>query len=537
MARRSATITAGLLILALLALAGGCSSSSKPSLARSLNPHEADHLLALQKARERMGENQEDEVKPDPARLEGHADGLARQGDWSGALFQYGRAIGLAEPAQQRRVRFKMAELSLQARMYVPAERIFLDLAKDAPADAAVQQGLGLALLGQQRHQEARERLLAAARTDPALWRAFNGLGVLADREGRPREAVEHFSLAIARRPDVAYLYNNLGMAYLMLGDLGRAETSLRKALTLDPAYGLASNNLGLVLAQRGRAKEALRAFEKGSGPAQAHNNLGAVMAWKGDYNKAADYFEQAREIMPRYYPLAERHLELMRERIDGAPSPASPAMVPAPAYNAQDLPRVELPPEPVPAPAPAAAPMSATAPVMAPTLAPASYAPARGPVQAITLAPVSYAPPAAPKPAPLRRGPIPVELERPASAEAPAPAPALVPGPASRLEITPPAPQPATAPQAAPAKPAGDPSLAKRFSAKPGQGLPVGFIGFITEKDETHFVEGLAVDADGRLHRLQGHTGSLGQGIAVGPGGDAGEGHRAQAVAGSQGQ
>lgn len=534
MTRRGARISAGLVIVALLALAGGC-SSGKSSFARSLNPHEADHLLALQKARERFSESQEDEVKPDPARLETHGDGLARQGDLSGALFQYARAIGLAEPAQQRRVRLKMAELSLQARMFVPAERIFADLAKDAPTDATVHQGLGLAFLGQQRHAEAREHLFKAVQADPSLWRAYNGLGVLANREGRPREAVDFLGRAIARRPDQASLYNNLGLSYLMLGDMGRAETSLRKALSLNPGYALASNNLGLVLAKRGRTKEALRAFEKGSGPAQAHNNLGAVMAWKGDYAKAVEHFEQAREIMPRYYPLAERHLELMRERLDGAPGPGpapSPVHLPAPAYGSQDLPRVERPLDDPPAPA--AAPLSATPPVMAPVIAPASYAPAAPAARGQALAPVAYAPPSTPKPAPLRRGPLPVEPDLPEAAEAPAPAPA------ARLDAPSPtvhAPQAAQAAPAAQARIEGDPNLAKRFSAKPGQGLPVGFIGFITEKNETNFIEGLAVGADGSLHRLQGHAGGLGQGIAVGPGGDAGESHRAQAMAGGQRQ
>lgn len=470
------------LLLAAFLLAG-CGSSNVTG-SRALAPNEADRLLALQRARDKAGET-DAEVKLDPARLESHGDMLARQGDVAAALYQYSRAIGLAQPEVKNRLREKVGEVSLKGGMFVPAEHTFRELTQADPKNAVVWQGLGLALFAQNQLEEATPPLKKALELDPKLWRSHNALGIMANRQHRPTKALEHFKAALALRPDLAPLYNNQALSYMLMGNLSQAESSLRQALALNPGYRLAHNNLGMVLTQRGRQREALRAFERGSGPAQAHNNLGTVLAWQGDYDRAMDQFQQAREVMPRYYPLAERHLEAIKDRnLQGVPMNQN-----QPAGEPGELPVVERMGR-APTPAAPAQASQATAP----------------PATAVT-----------------------------AKAEPPR-APLVSPVPA--LSPTPPADKPAALEKAGPAAPATEqaeapapPAPAKAGLAKPAQSLPVGLVGFVSEKDEADFVEGVAVSEDGQLHRVKGYIGSLAKRVPVGAGGDAGEGHGAQPV------
>lgn len=512
-----------------LGLAAGCASNQATTM-RGLTRGEARELLALQAQRENAGQGQ---PQNDPAQVEAMADSLALRGEWSAAIHEYGRVLSLVKDEDKHRLRAKSAELCLKARMFVPAEGLFDGLSQAEPQNPLYLQGLGLARFSQDKLDQAREDLSRAVAMEPRLWRAHNALGIIANRQRRPAQALGHFQQALALEPRLPALYNNQALSQMLLKDWPRAEESLRQALALDPGYSLAANNLGLVLARQGRSGEALRAFERGSGAAQAHNNLGVVLAQQGRYNQAANHFRQALETMPRHYPLAGRHLEQVGQRLGGQPA-ALPAG-PAPAWPAgQELPRVER------------------------AWPPAALAPP--PEDGLRVAPMSYQPQDDPGARPARRGPMAdpwreqghnrpsfgpplpmTETPEPAG-QAALLAPEPKPRPLSRpaREVEPPAPAPAPAPVAASlsVKPRATRSAGAAASAEPversrplRQGLPVGFVGVVTEKDETHLVEGVRVGQDGLLHRVQGHPGRLVQGVAVSAGGEAGEANGAQRV------
>ncbi|MFH1057345.1 MAG: tetratricopeptide repeat protein, partial [Pseudomonadota bacterium] len=320
---RAGKFKAGFFIIAAALFCSGCATSQTTASVRSLKPSEAEELLALQAARQKPAEG---EPVLDPARIEAHADGLALRGEWSTALFQYGRALGLAAEADKSRLRAKLGESSLKAAMFVPAEGFFAELVQAKAADASAWQGLGLARFGQGKLEPAAADLIKAVALDARLWRAHNALGIIANRQGRPDAAVVSFRAAIRLRPELPALYNNLGLAYMLKNDWTQAEASLRQALRLQPDYALAANNLGLVLARQGRTADALRAFEAAEGQARAHHNLGVVMAWQGDLARAADQFRQAVNSMPRYYPLADRHLDQVEEMLGRRPDLAGAA-------------------------------------------------------------------------------------------------------------------------------------------------------------------------------------------------------------------
>lgn len=526
---RGGNLKASVLILAAVLIGSGCSTTKTTASVRALKPSEAEELLALQAARQKPAEG---EPVMDPARIESHADSLALRGEWSTALYQYGRALGLASDADKPRLRAKLGECSLKAGMFVPAEGIFAELAAVDPEQASAWQGLGLARFGQGKLEQAAQDLTRAVALDAGLWRAYNALGIIHNRRQQPDAAVASFRAAIRQHPELAALYNNLGLAYMLKQDWTQAEASLRQALRLKPDYALAANNLGLVLARQGRSNDALRAFETAEGQARAHHNLGVVMAWQGDLNRAADHFRQAVNSMPRYYPLADRHLEQVEEVLGRAPGAEPQAgRVSHQLAPAREWPVVERPeprgeprsPAPlIPPPAPrwpAPPPGANLAPLPmtdAPALAPAAVAAVEQPRLAPGPKPQAVAVMAAAQP----REPAPARTSREGK-DKPRPAAKAVAGAAPALAAPAP-PEPSAKVVAAiqmEAQPAArrvsydhEPaSMAYRdASRQTREGLPEGFVGFVTEKDKAHLVKGVIVSQDGGFDRLEGHLGGV---------------------------
>ncbi len=266
-----------------------------------------------------------DRKPPSLPRLEAHGDEMAARGQWMAAWFQYSRALALAGKQDIPRLKAKMAQAALAERQFVQAETLCQELIQLGYQVPAAWQGLGLARLGQGRLDEARRALEKAVSLEPRLWRAHNALGIILDRQEKPLQAAAAFRRAIALQPRRPALYNNLGLAYLLAGRLDQAEVSLRRALRLDPEYKLAAGNLALVLARRGRWPEARQTFARALGQAAAHNNLGCLLSWAGDQARARREFEKALETSPRYYALAQRHLETVRRLAPRAPVELTP--------------------------------------------------------------------------------------------------------------------------------------------------------------------------------------------------------------------
>ncbi len=302
-------LAAAVALLAMLP-ALGCNSAQTTS-ARSLTSRESHKLIASQ-AWSAPAQQKKLEAQ-DPAKLEKHGDHLASAGDWTAALFQYNRALSLNPGGENSRLQLKIAHSYLRSKQWLQAEAAFSMLAKDQPDNAAVWQGLGMALLARNETGQAEEALAKTLKLRSDAWVALQGLGILHNWRGEPGRAIPYFKKAIKIKPENPTIHNNLGISHLMAGQFTKAVGCFKRALELNPDYSLAANNLGLAYAGQNQLDAALEIFQRSLGPAKANNNLGVIMAWKGDKQGAAVKFQEAMRTSPSHYQLANHHLSLVQ--------------------------------------------------------------------------------------------------------------------------------------------------------------------------------------------------------------------------------
>lgn len=291
-----------------LILGSGC-ASKQPSNARWLQRGEAESLLAAHSANPEKNPDL-DRMPATASDLEAQGDLMASQSSIYEAMNNYQLALKEAKGKDRLRLEGKLAGLDMRLGRYEDAQKNFARLCSKQPGNAVFWQGQGLAQMGMGDLSGAEKSLTRAVLLNPSLWRAQNLLGVIHNRRGQPRQAIASFGAALQSRPDNPALYNNLALAQAMAGDLRGSEASLRRALALDPEHRLAANNLGLLLARQGRDEEAFQVFARSQGVAKAHNNMGVILAWQGHTIQAREQFRMAVQTLPRYYPLATRHLK-----------------------------------------------------------------------------------------------------------------------------------------------------------------------------------------------------------------------------------
>jgi tetratricopeptide (TPR) repeat protein len=111
----------------------------------------------------------------------------------------------------------------------------------------------------------ALEDMHRMAALDDADARPHNLIGsILLDRKGEAQRALDAFDRAIARKPDDWRYHMNRGNALLRLGRAADAAESYRKACDLRPEWGFARSRVCFALRLVGRYREALEVIEEG---------------------------------------------------------------------------------------------------------------------------------------------------------------------------------------------------------------------------------------------------------------------------------
>lgn len=147
---------------------------------------------------------------------------------------------------------------------------------------------------------DAYERLRREGPSSAAIER---GLGTALLQAGRVEAAVTHLQAAHALDPGDAIVPYNLGHALVRLGRLADAEASFRRAAAIEPTFADAWNNLGELRRARGAMTEALAAYRRAVAAAprtaRFHANMGAALRASGRLDAARAAYERALALDP----------------------------------------------------------------------------------------------------------------------------------------------------------------------------------------------------------------------------------------------
>jgi hypothetical protein len=124
-------------------------------------------------------------------------------------------------------------------------------------------------------------------------------LAVLYDRVGDASRAMPEYERALKEHPRDADLLNDLGYHHYNLGRWAEAEKSLRQALEINSRHANAWTNLGMTLAQEGRCKESVEAFQHCVGQAEAECNLAFLLTTQGKREDARAAYKEALRLQP----------------------------------------------------------------------------------------------------------------------------------------------------------------------------------------------------------------------------------------------
>ncbi|HTL69862.1 MAG TPA: tetratricopeptide repeat protein [Candidatus Eisenbacteria bacterium] len=130
------------------------------------------------------------------------------------------------------------------------------------PDSPRIELGMGVALTGLGRPDEAKEHYLRCLAKEPNP-QACNNLGLWYHARGEEDEAERLFLQAVELRPRGAQAYNNLGMVYGGRREWEKAEKMFRKSIELNPSSARAYTNLGMVLYHNGNHEEGVALWKK----------------------------------------------------------------------------------------------------------------------------------------------------------------------------------------------------------------------------------------------------------------------------------
>lgn len=156
-----------------------------------------------------------------------------------------------------------LAALYIAGGKFDQAGSVYRSLIERNPRDADGHIGLGRALQGAGRPEEAEQSLRRAVAEEPTYWRAFSELGTYLYERGRIDEAIEAYRRVTELTPASAVAYNNLGAALQMKGDVAASAEAYRRSLAIEPSRG-------------------------------AYSNLGSYHYFLGEYAVAADHYGKA---------------------------------------------------------------------------------------------------------------------------------------------------------------------------------------------------------------------------------------------------
>lgn len=214
---------------------------------------------------------------------------------------------------------FLVYRTNLRNRDYHSSIRIWQDVIKQRPENYRAYNELGLALVSEQRWDEAQEAFKKSLAIKPDFIKPIMNMGFLKASQKKLSEAGYYFTDVLKKQPHNAEAYFNLGMLNMQQQNYEQAIKYYQEAIHWDPQLVGAYNNLGFVLLLRNQLREAREAFlrvtELDPGDDGAYINLGLISIKEGDLTQAKVLFEKAYRLNPRnpvvIANLGQIHLQL----------------------------------------------------------------------------------------------------------------------------------------------------------------------------------------------------------------------------------
>ena len=172
------------------------------------------------------------------------------------------------------------------------------------PKNAKAHAVLGIALVRQDRLEEANGHLVEAIRIDPTDYEAHYTLGQALTSQKKFDEAIRQFSTVLQLRPDYTQAHGYMGSLLLAKGSLDQAAAHLNEALHLDPNYADAHYNMGQLMLRRKNLDEAVRylsqAVQLMPEDVQTHYKLAESLAQQQQPDRAVVHYTKAVSIDPK---------------------------------------------------------------------------------------------------------------------------------------------------------------------------------------------------------------------------------------------
>ncbi|HEY1160103.1 MAG TPA: tetratricopeptide repeat protein [Terracidiphilus sp.] len=230
---------------------------------------------------------------------------LEGAGQFEPARERYRSAIAIAAPADSGGcdARFDLARLGVRRAEYAEAEKEFRALLAACPEDAESRSGLGAALLGAGRKENAAREFRRALELDAGDFTALYNLGAMAADAGDAEQAAKLLESALRSWPASPDAHEKLAMAYAQRNRLNDALAHLRTAAGIAPEDPQVHSLLSQILDAMGQSEEAFaeqkRALQLNPQDADGWNNLGALLARGGQTAAARSAFEHALQLQP----------------------------------------------------------------------------------------------------------------------------------------------------------------------------------------------------------------------------------------------
>jgi Tfp pilus assembly protein PilF/SAM-dependent methyltransferase len=164
-----------------------------------------------------------------------------------------------------------------------------------SPADASALNLLAAIASNQNQHQDAKEFLVQALRSQPRNPFILFNLGQVYRRLGMNDDAMLHFKKSIALKSDYADAHQQLGEIARSAGDWDAAAKAFRAALAINPAMATAHYGLGRIFMETGDNKAAVVCLERALSnlPSRTGPRAAATYANLGVARIANGFFEQ----------------------------------------------------------------------------------------------------------------------------------------------------------------------------------------------------------------------------------------------------